>query len=49
MKTNLCHGLMYETEEELRELVGIEEYLDMKFDKGNGDWQPDWDDICLHH
>ena len=44
MKTNLCHGFMYETEEELREMVGIEEYLDMKFDKGNGDWEPDWDD-----
>lgn len=29
--------------EELRELLGIEEYLDMKFDKGNGDWEPDWD------
>ncbi|MGO0715566.1 helix-turn-helix domain-containing protein [Bacillus subtilis] len=44
MKSNLCHGFMYETEEELRVLVGIEEYLDMEFDKGNGDWEPDWDD-----
>lgn len=44
MKSNLCHGFMYETEEELRALVGIEEYLDMEFDKGNGDWEPDWDD-----
>jgi DNA-binding XRE family transcriptional regulator len=35
---------MYETEEELQELVGIEEYLDMKFNKGNGDWEPDLDD-----
>lgn len=35
---------MYETEEELRALVGIEEYLDMEFDKGNGDWEQDWDD-----
>jgi hypothetical protein len=44
MKSNLCHGFMYEAEEELRELVGIEEYLDMKFNKGNGYWEPDWDD-----
>ncbi|MBM7704179.1 helix-turn-helix domain-containing protein [Metabacillus iocasae] len=44
MKSNLCHGFMYETEEELRALVGIEEYLDMEFNKGNGDWEPDWDD-----
>ena len=44
MKSNLCHGFMYETEEELRALVGIEEYLDMEFDKGNGDWEPHWDD-----
>lgn len=44
MKNNLCHGFMYETEEELRALVGIEEYLDMEFDKGNGQWEPDWDD-----
>ncbi|KON87950.1 hypothetical protein AF332_14690 [Sporosarcina globispora] len=44
MKTNLCHGFMYETEEELQDLVGIEEYLDMKFNKGNGDWKPDLDD-----
>ncbi|WP_205729341.1 helix-turn-helix domain-containing protein [Exiguobacterium mexicanum] len=44
MKSNLCHGFMYETEGELRALVGIEEYLDMEFNKGNGDWEPDWDD-----
>lgn len=44
MKTNLCNGFMYETEEELQELVGIEEYLDMKFNKGSGDWEPDLDD-----
>ncbi|MEW4308045.1 helix-turn-helix domain-containing protein [Rossellomorea marisflavi] len=44
MKSNLCHGFIYETEEELRELVGIDEYLDMEFNKGNGDWEPDWDD-----
>ncbi|HDX9538232.1 MULTISPECIES: helix-turn-helix transcriptional regulator [Bacillus] len=44
MKTNLCHGFMYETEEELQELLGIEEYLDMNFDKGNGDWEQDWDE-----
>lgn len=44
MKSNLCHGLMYETEEELRALVGIEEYLDMEFNKGNGDGVPDWDE-----
>ena len=44
MKTNLCNGFLYETEEELRELVGIEEYLDMDFEKGNGDWEPGWDD-----
>lgn len=44
MKTNLCNGFLYETEEELRDLVGIEEYLDMEFDKGNGDWEPGWDD-----
>jgi ribosome-binding protein aMBF1 (putative translation factor) len=44
MKSNLCHGFMYETEEELRALVGIDEYLDMEFNKGNGDWEPDWDD-----
>ncbi|MED3627244.1 helix-turn-helix domain-containing protein [Bacillus subtilis] len=44
MKSNLCHGFMYETEEELRELVGIDEYLDMEFNKGNGDWEPDWDE-----
>ncbi|WDH82646.1 helix-turn-helix transcriptional regulator [Paenibacillus urinalis] len=44
MKSNLCHGFMYETEEELRALVGIEEYLDMEFNKGNGEWEPDWDD-----
>ena len=44
MKTKLCHGFFYETEEELRELLGIDEYLDMKFDKGNGDWEPDWDE-----
>lgn len=44
MKSNLCHGFMYEIEEELRALVGIEEYLDMEFNKGNGDWEPDWDD-----
>ncbi|MEI5902838.1 helix-turn-helix transcriptional regulator [Bacillus paranthracis] len=35
---------MYEIEEELRALVGIEEYLDMEFNKGNGDWEPDRDD-----
>lgn len=45
MKTNLCNGFLYETEEELRELVGIEEYLDMEFDKENGDWEPDGDDV----
>jgi DNA-binding XRE family transcriptional regulator len=44
MKTNLCHGFLYETEEELRELLGIEEYLDMNFNKGNGDWEPDLDE-----
>lgn len=44
MKSNLCHGFMYETEEELRALVGIEEYLDMEFDKGNGDWELDLDE-----
>lgn len=44
MITNLCNGFLYETEEELRELVGIEEYLDMEFDKGTGGWEPDWDD-----
>lgn len=49
MKSNLCHGFMYETEEELRELVGIDEYLDMEFNKGNGDWEPDWDDDSVAH
>ncbi|OUA54986.1 helix-turn-helix domain-containing protein [Bacillus thuringiensis] len=44
MKSNLCHGFMYGTEEEPRALVGIEEYLDMEFNKGNGDWEPDLDD-----
>jgi DNA-binding XRE family transcriptional regulator len=44
MKTNLCHGFLYETEEQLRELVGVEEYLDLKFDKGNGDWKPGWEE-----
>ena len=44
MKTNLCNGFLYEAEEELSELVGIEEYLDMQFDKGNGGWEPGWDD-----
>ncbi|MFZ3591521.1 helix-turn-helix domain-containing protein [Bacillus sp. DJP31] len=44
MKTNLCHGFLYETDEELQGLVGIEEYLDMKFNKGNGDWEPDLDE-----
>ncbi|EJS45940.1 hypothetical protein ICE_05350 [Bacillus cereus BAG1X1-2] len=44
MNINLCHGFLYEKEEELRELVGSEEYLDMKFDKGNGDWELAWDD-----
>jgi DNA-binding XRE family transcriptional regulator len=43
MKTRLCNGFLYETEEELQELVGIEEYLDMKFGKGNGGWEPGWD------
>ncbi len=43
MKSNLCHGFMYDTEEELRELVGIEEYLDMEFNKGNGGWEPGWE------
>ncbi len=45
MKSNFCHGFMYETEEELRALVGIEEYLDMEFNKGNGEWEPDWDNV----
>jgi DNA-binding XRE family transcriptional regulator len=49
MKSNLCHGFMYETEEELRELVGIDEYLDMEFNKGNGGWEPDWDDDSEVH
>jgi DNA-binding XRE family transcriptional regulator len=44
MKTNLCHGFFFETEEELQELLGVEEYLDMKFNKGNGDWEPDLDE-----
>jgi DNA-binding XRE family transcriptional regulator len=44
MKTNLCHGFLYETEEELRELLGVEEHLDIKFNKGNGDWEPDLDE-----
>lgn len=43
MKTNLCHGFLYGTEEELQQLVGIEEYLDMKYDKGNGNWEPHWE------
>lgn len=37
MKTIVCHGFLYEVEEGLRELVDIKEYLDMEFDKGNGD------------
>ena len=49
MKTNLCNGFLYETEEELQELVGIEEYLDKKFDKGNGDWEPAWDNASNDH
>jgi DNA-binding XRE family transcriptional regulator len=44
MKTNSCHGFLYETEEELQELLGIEDYLDLKFNKGNGDWEPDLDE-----
>ena len=24
--------------------LGVEEYLDMKFNKGNGDWEPDLDE-----
>ncbi|WP_169525637.1 helix-turn-helix domain-containing protein [Pseudalkalibacillus hwajinpoensis] len=44
MKTKLCHGFFYETEEELRELLGIEEYLDMEFDNGNGEWLSDYDE-----
>jgi DNA-binding XRE family transcriptional regulator len=43
MKTNLCCGFLYETEEELQKLVGIDKYLDMKYDKGNGNWEPNWE------
>jgi DNA-binding XRE family transcriptional regulator len=49
MKTNLCHGFLYETEEELQKLVGVEEYLDLKFDKGNGNWKPDWEEDTAAH
>jgi len=42
MKSNVCHGFLYETEEELQALMGIDEYLDIKFDKGNGDWEQQW-------
>ena len=44
MKTKLCHGFFYETEDELRELLGTDEYLDMEFGKGNGEWEPDLDE-----
>jgi ribosome-binding protein aMBF1 (putative translation factor) len=44
IKTNLCHGFLYETAKELREPLGIEEYPDMKFNKGIGDWEPDWEE-----
>lgn len=43
MKTNLCQGFLYDTEEELQQLLGIEEYLNMKFNKGSGDWEPHWE------
>ncbi|MCM3068568.1 helix-turn-helix domain-containing protein [Priestia flexa] len=43
MKTNLCNGFLYETEEELQQLLGINEYHDLKFNKGNGDWEPHWE------
>lgn len=35
---------MYDTEEELRELLGTEEYLDLTFNNGNSDWELDWDE-----
>jgi DNA-binding XRE family transcriptional regulator len=36
MKNNLCCGFFYETEEELKNLLGIDEYQDMFFGKGPG-------------
>ncbi|MFD2703590.1 multiprotein-bridging factor 1 family protein [Paenibacillus shunpengii] len=45
MKTNLCNGFLYETEEELQQLLGIDEYLDMKFNKGIGDWEVEDGDV----
>ncbi|MDQ0201915.1 hypothetical protein J2S10_005126 [Neobacillus ginsengisoli] len=35
MKTNLYPVFLYEIEEELQKLLEVEEYLDLKFDKGN--------------
>lgn len=35
---------MYDTEEELKELLGTEEYLDLIFKNGNSGWELDWDE-----
>jgi DNA-binding XRE family transcriptional regulator len=38
MKDRYCHGFWYDNEEDLKKLLDVEEYLDLKFDKGNRGW-----------
>lgn len=46
MKNYYCHGFYYDTEEELKQLLDVEEYLDLEFNKGNGGWvdESHWDE-----
>lgn len=37
--TYYYHGFFYETEEELRSQLSIDEYLDYKFEKCNQEWE----------
>ncbi|MDQ1147039.1 DNA-binding XRE family transcriptional regulator [Bacillus sp. SORGH_AS 510] len=38
MKDKFCSGFCYDSEEELKQLLGIEEYLDMIYQKPDSRW-----------